>query len=149
MRFVAVIPAVLLASANYAAVAKGRVTTTSGAPIAGASIITWNLVEATTMRSGEYRLPEQSNVLIFFAIGYAPVIKTVSEARSVVDVVLERAGASEWHVPACSTSVSNQHRIGSGAMRFAVTGDVETFTHTDTDFIRIVSYYGTLASPMS
>jgi hypothetical protein len=95
----------------------GRVTKRSGAPVSGAAVITDLLFQATTADTGDYALnaplrPDwKPKMLIFYAPGFRPLVKVVSQADSAVDAVLDAADGTERRVNACSAAQKGERRI--------------------------------------
>jgi hypothetical protein len=117
---------------------RGRVTSTSGAPISGATVITPLLFQATTNAMGEYILSPRARpdwtpkLVIFYAPGFRPLVKLLSDGDDVIDGVLGPADGTERHVKACSVSKAKIQMMGS--IRFTVPLGVKTSAMTDTDY---------------
>jgi hypothetical protein len=117
---------------------KGRVTTSSGAPLSGAAVITDLLFQATSGETGDYVLSARSRpdwkpkLVIFYAPGFRPLVKSISE-DPVVDAALDPAGGSERRVHACSATPQGEQRVG-GLMSFALPREVKSVKSHDVDY---------------
>jgi len=118
---------------------RGHITSKSGRPVLGATVITPLLFQATTDGTGDYVLEAHARtgwkpkLVIFYAPGFRPRVQLLSERTSVADAVLDAALESEWRIKACSASQKRDHRIGSG-MRLAVPTGAEATTLNDDDY---------------
>jgi hypothetical protein len=122
----------------------GRVTSSAGAPVSGAAVISPSLFQATTTETGEYVLRSWSDptwkprLVIFHARGFRPLVKALTEKDSIVDAVLVPASREERRFHACSEKQAGDKHIG-GFMRFAVPPGVKIVeSHEDYVLQRVI-----------
>jgi hypothetical protein len=112
-RIILVISILLLASRSAAAQGvTGRVTSSSGEPLAGVTI--WNMPfeKATTAADGTFSLKANPRIFRFQMTGYRPITKFVDNNAT---IVMEKAADALWTPPVCKLTAE---WFEGGAMAF-------------------------------
>lgn len=142
----------LLTGITLTAQISGRVISSSGMPVQGATVITPLLFQATTAESGEYVLDPRNRpgwkpkIVIFYAPGFRPLVKTLSEEDSVVDAILTPEEGPGRRVDACSAAQKGERRVGD-PMSFALPPEVRVHSSNGGDYILHSLFYRSGGQP--
>lgn len=134
---VMVVCQVALSFAQNARQVAGKVTDSTGAPVAGVRVVDSTLEEVATGSDGRYAMVSTFELVRFLKSGYRPVTKVLqsperSESSAMLDVVLEATSETPWAPPVCARK-SRGKRLGDW-MRFTVPKGIRVHGGQDIDY---------------